>query len=160
MTIKLRLIISVIAVLVLLLMGNLFTKYIMNQSVEAVEQIIEVNSVKLSLLNQLKNLSDERAIMQRNMVILLDDEALALESNRLTESSLSIGVLFKRLVEMNLDDVETGFLRDLRANAADAFNLFGGFMGSEKNLSDRNPLVNKTIINGAGASCVINIKNC
>lgn len=128
MTIKLRLIISVIAVLVLLLMGNLFTKYIMNQSVEAVEQIIEVNSVKLSLLNQLKNLSDERAIMQRNMVILLDDEALALESNRLTESSLSIGVLFERLVEMNLDDVETGFLRDLRANAADAFNLFGGFM--------------------------------
>jgi methyl-accepting chemotaxis protein len=128
MKIKTRLLLSIFAVLMLLAMGNLFTQFIMYQSKQAVEQIINVNSAKLAAVNKLKNLSDERAILQRNMVIMEDMDALAEQSKLLTESSQNIGGMFEALETMKLDETESDLLKQLRANAASAFNLFGGFM--------------------------------
>ncbi|WP_052501408.1 methyl-accepting chemotaxis protein [Thiomicrospira microaerophila] len=128
MKIKTTLLLSILAVLVLLLAGNLFTQYIMYQSQQAVDEIINVNSAKLATVNKLKNLSDERAIMQRNMVILEDDAAVVKQAELLTESSQEIGGVFELLESMSLDDQETALLAKLRTNSAEAFNLFGGFM--------------------------------
>ena len=128
MKIKTTLLLSTLAVLLLLLVGNLFTQYIMHQSQQAVDQIINVNSAKLSIVNKLKNFSDERAIMQRNMVIIENEEEVARQAVLLTASSQQIGAVFEQLETLSLDDVESKYLADLRNNAAEAFNLFGGFM--------------------------------
>ena len=127
MKIKTRLLLSIIAVLVLLTVGNLFTQFIMQQSQQAVDKIINVNSAKLNAVNKLKNFADERAIMQRNMVIIEDPEALDKQMKLLTDSSQNIAGLFDTLDEMQLDKAEASMLGRLRANAASAFNSFGGF---------------------------------
>lgn len=127
MKIKTRLLLSIVAVLVLLTAGNLFTQFIMHQSQQAVDKIINVNSAKLNAVNKLKNLSDERAIMQRSMVILEDEDALAKQMKLLTESSQNIANLFDNLDAMELDRAESIMLGRLRDNAASAFNSFGGF---------------------------------
>lgn len=127
MKIKTRLLLSIVAVLVLLTAGNLFTQFIMHQSQQAVDKIINVNSAKLNAVNKLKNFADERAIMQRNMVIIEDQEALDKQMKLLTESSQNIAGLFDTLDEMQLDKAEASMLGRLRANAASAFNSFGGF---------------------------------
>ncbi|HEY9017851.1 methyl-accepting chemotaxis protein [Thiomicrospira sp.] len=127
MKIKTRLLLSIIAVLVLLTVGNLFTQFIMHQSQQAVDKIINVNSAKLNAVNKLKNFADERAIMQRNMVIIEDPEALDKQMKLLTDSSQNIAGLFDTLDEMQLDKAEASMLGRLRANAASAFNSFGGF---------------------------------
>ncbi|MBE0493137.1 MAG: HAMP domain-containing protein [Thiomicrospira sp.] len=127
MKIKTRLLLSIIAVLVLLTLGNLFTQFIMHQSQQAVDKIINVNSAKLNAVNKLKNFADERAIMQRNMVIIEDEEALAKQMTLLTDSSQNIAGLFDALDAMELDKAEAIMLGRLRANAASAFSSFGGF---------------------------------
>lgn len=127
MKIKTRLLLSIVAVLVLLTAGNLFTQFIMHQSQQAVDKIINVNSAKLNAVNKLKNFADERAIMQRNMVIIEDQEALDKQMKLLTDSSQNIAGLFDTLDEMQLDKAEASMLGRLRANAASAFNSFGGF---------------------------------
>lgn len=127
MKIKTRLLLSIVAVLVLLTAGNLFTQFIMHQSQQAVDKIINVNSAKLNAVNKLKNFADERAIMQRNMVIIEDPEALDKQMKLLTDSSQNIAGLFGALDEMQLDKAEASMLGRLRANAASAFNSFGGF---------------------------------
>lgn len=127
MKIKTRLLLSIIAVLVLLTLGNLFTQFIMYQSQQAVDKIINVNSAKLNAVNKLKNFADERAIMQRNMVIIEDPEALDKQMKLLTDSSQNIAGIFDTLDEMQLDKAEASMLGRLRANAASAFNSFGGF---------------------------------
>ncbi|WP_051678467.1 methyl-accepting chemotaxis protein [Thiomicrospira pelophila] len=127
MKIKTRLLLSIVAVLVLLTAGNLFTQFIMHQSQQAVDKIINVNSAKLNAVNKIKNFADERAIMQRNMVIIEDPEALDKQMKLLTDSSQNIAGLFSTLDEMQLDKAEASMLGRLRANAASAFNSFGGF---------------------------------
>lgn len=128
MKIKTRLLLSIVAVLFLLLMGNLFTQFIMHQSQQAVDQIINVNSAKLATVNKIKNLSDERALMQRNLVIVQDEDEVKRQSTLLAESSQNIGAMFTELEKLSLDETEANFLKQLRDNAAGAFNLFGGFM--------------------------------
>lgn len=128
MKIKTRLLLSILAVLILLLMGNLFTQFVIHQSQQAVDEIINVNSAKLAAVNKLKNLSDERAIMQRNMVIIEDEDQLQQQTQALTESSQSIAGMFEALEALQLDTAETDLLNQLRQNSAEAFNLFGGFM--------------------------------
>lgn len=127
MKIKTRLLLSIIAVLVLLTVGNLFTQFIMHQSQQAVDKIINVNSAKLNAVNKLKNFADERAIMQRNMVIIEDPEALDKQMKLLTESSQNIASQFDVLDAMQLDKAEASMLGRLRSNAASAFTSFGGF---------------------------------
>lgn len=128
MKIKTRLLLSIFAVLILLTIGNLFTQFIMHQSKQAVDNIIDVNIVKLAAVNQLKNLSDERAIMQRNMVVIEEDALLSQQASSLTESSQTIAAMFESIEAMQLDEIEADLLTQLRVNAASAFNLFGGFM--------------------------------
>jgi methyl-accepting chemotaxis protein len=93
-----------------------------------VDEIINVNSAKLAIINKLKNLSDERAILQRNMIVVEDDDQIKPMADLLSQSSQKIGAVFTELEETSLDTQEAEFLKQLRGNAASAFNLFGGFM--------------------------------
>jgi len=128
MTIKTRMIIGIAGAIFFLLASNLVTQFLINETNRTVDQIIKVNGVKLSLLNNLKSVSDERAVLQRNLVLVEDPERQAEVKKGLDESAKQIFNIFERLNQIKLDKRESELYEALKSNVSSANAVFGSFM--------------------------------
>lgn len=128
MTIKARMIIGIAGAIFFLLASNLVTQYLINETNRTMDQIIKVNGVKTALLNNLKSLSEERAILQRDMVLFEEEEKQAEIKKELNRTREEISAIFKRLDEMSLDEREKELKEALMTNVASANTSFSSFM--------------------------------
>ncbi|WP_373019106.1 methyl-accepting chemotaxis protein [Thiomicrorhabdus sp.] len=128
MTIKIRMIIGIVGAIFFLLASNLVTQYLINETNQTMDRIIKVNGVKLALLNDLKSVSDERAVQQRNLVLVEEPEQKAEVKQQLKDSATKIFNIFEAMNNMNLDPKETELYEALKANVSSANAVFGSFM--------------------------------
>ncbi|MBN2866556.1 MAG: HAMP domain-containing protein [Thiotrichales bacterium] len=128
MTIKMRMIIGIVGAIFFLLVSNLVTQFLINQTNQTIHEIIHVNGVKLSLLSELKSVSDERAIMQRNLVLVTEPEKVEVIKGQLKESASQIFDIFEKLNTIKLDPQESAFYESLKVNVSGANAVFGSFM--------------------------------
>lgn len=133
MSIKIKMILVIVATLFLLLLGNLATQYLISETNKTLSQVINVNGEKLALLNQLKNTSDEREIQLLNLVLLDEDEEgydekMAQGDKVLKETATKVFNVFERLNKIELNPEEAKIYEELRANVSSANASFGSFM--------------------------------
>lgn len=128
MTIKMRMIIGIAGAVLFLLVSNLVTQLLINQTNHTINQIIHVNGVKISLLHDLKGASDERAILQRSIVLETEPEKIKLVRDQLTDNTKQIASIFTEIESTKLDPEEAAFYESLRANVVGANAVFGSFM--------------------------------
>lgn len=128
MTIKTRMMIGIAGAIFFLLTSNLVTQFLINETNRTIDQIIKVNGVKLSLLNDLKSVSDERAVLQRNMVLVEEAAQRDQVKARLDETAAQIFEIFETLNKIELDSREAELYESLKENVASANAVFGSFM--------------------------------
>jgi methyl-accepting chemotaxis protein len=128
MTIKVRMIIGIAGAIFFLLASNLVTQFLINESSRTVDQIIKVNGVKVTLLNELKNATEARAILQRDYVLLSEPEQREQIKQALQASREKISDVFNHLREISLDAKETEFREQLMSNVASANTSYSSFM--------------------------------
>lgn len=128
MTIKMRMIIGIVGAVLFLLVSNLVTQLLINQTNSTIHQIIHVNGVKISLLHDLKSASDERAIFQRSIVLETEPERIKSVRAQLTDNTQYIAGIFAEIEKTALDPKEAEFYDSLITNVVGANAVFGSFM--------------------------------
>ena len=128
MTIKTRMVIGIAGAIFFLLVSNLVSQYLINQTNKTIEQIIHVNGVKISLLNDLKSTSDERAVLQRNIVLVTDPEKVVEVKKQLDVTAKQIFNIFERFNALKLDKKELEFYDSIKENVSSANAVYGSFM--------------------------------
>ena len=128
MTIKTRMIIGIAGAIFFLLVSNVVTQVLINDTNRAIEQIIHVNGKKISLLNDLKSVSDTRAVLLRNVVLVTDPEAVTQIKKELKVTADGVFNIFQIANELVLDPTETELYTSIKDNVARANATFGSFM--------------------------------
>ena len=133
MSIKLKMVLGIIGALSLLLVSNLATQYLINETKQTISTVVDVNGEKLSLLNQLKNVSDQREITLLNLA-LLDPEAEGYKERftaydvTLKETRATITKVFAGITAIELMPQEEKMFALIKENVASANASFGSFM--------------------------------
>ncbi|WP_019894597.1 methyl-accepting chemotaxis protein [Hydrogenovibrio halophilus] len=127
MGIKTRMFIGVFGALFFLLTSNLIAQYVFDQSSQTINRIVNETQVKVALLNELKNLTDERAVLSRDLVITEDEAFLERSAARLKETADEIGAVFAQLEAMPLDKKEQAYFEAIQENVIAANRAFGSF---------------------------------
>lgn len=133
MSIKLKMILGIVVTLFLLLISNLATQYLIKQTNKTITTVVDINGEKLSLLNKLKNTSDEREILLLNMVLFDEDEEgyedkIAKSRAALKVTADTIFKIFERLNKIELNKKEKAIYEELRDNVSSANTSFGSYM--------------------------------
>ncbi len=128
MGIKTRMFIGIFGAVLFLLASNLVAQYVFGETSKTINQIVNVNEVKVALLNRLKNLADERAILSRDLVVLENEELIQSSRARLTETANEIAEVFDALEKASLDPKEQAYFDAIRQNVVSANTAFGSFM--------------------------------
>ncbi|QAB14804.1 methyl-accepting chemotaxis protein [Hydrogenovibrio thermophilus] len=128
MGIKTRMFIGIFGAVLFLLASNLVAQYVFGETSKTINQIVNVNEVKVALLNRLKNLADERAILSRDLVVLENEELIQTSRARLTETANEIAEVFDALEKASLDPKEQAYFDAIRQNVVSANTAFGSFM--------------------------------
>ena len=133
MSIKLKMILGIIGTLFLLLISNLATQYLIDQTNHTISTLIDVNGKKLTLFNDLKRISDEREITLLNLVLLDEEgdsfeEALSANIEVLKKNSDVFSSIINEIDGMELLAKEQELFDLLKENVASAFVVFGSFM--------------------------------
>lgn len=142
MKIKYRMLIGIIGALLFLVISNLVAQKIINQTNLTIQELTDVNGLKISVLNRLKNLSDERAVLTRNLIVLTDEVAIKASRDRLITSSEDIGATFVLLEKMQLSPSELELFNRIRENVVGANASFGSFiMAIDEDFKDEAALI-------------------
>ncbi|MDG4811811.1 methyl-accepting chemotaxis protein [Hydrogenovibrio sp. 3SP14C1] len=128
MGIKTRMFIGIFGAILFLLVSNLVAQYIFGQTSKTVNEVVNENQVKVTLLNELKNLTDERAILSRDLVLTEKEDVIKATKKRLSETRNEIGDVFSSLEKMHLDAKEQAFFEAIQQNVVAANVSFGSFM--------------------------------
>ncbi len=121
MKIKTRMFFGVLGAIFFLVASNLIAQEIIDRTNNTIAEIISVNSVKIQLLSDLKNLSDERAILTRDLVIFEEgSEQVSLSKARLGETAEEISSLFKSLNKVPFNEKQALIIEDIRGNMVSA----------------------------------------
>ena len=133
MSIKLKMVLGIVGALSLLLISNLATQYLINETKQTISTVVDVNGEKLSLLNHLKNISDEREITLLNLALLQEDEEdyepkLASYNVELKRTASGVFDVFERVNAIKLSPTEQKIYEELKGNVASANTSFGSFM--------------------------------
>ncbi len=120
--------IGIFGAVLFLLASNLVAQYVFGQTSKTINEIVNVNEVKVALLNRLKNLADERAILSRDLVVSENEELITTSRARLTETANEIAEVFDALEKANLDPKEQAYFDAIRQNVVSANTAFGSFM--------------------------------
>lgn len=127
MKIKTRMFVGIAGAILFLLVSNFIAQYIFQQTSHTIEHITQVQNQKLKILNHLKGLVDERAILFRDLVIYEDGDLKTQSRSRLTETSAEIGKILDELKNMHLNEAETQLYDQLLNNVSSANQSFGSF---------------------------------
>jgi len=120
--------IGIFGAVLFLLASNLVAQYVFGETSKTINQIVNVNEVKVALLNRLKNLADERAILSRDLVVSENEELITTSRARLSETANEIAEVFDALEKANLDPKEQAYFDAIRQNVVSANTAFGSFM--------------------------------
>ena len=127
MGIRPRMFLGVFAALFFLLTSNLIAQYVFDQSSQTINRIVNETQVKVALLNELKRLTDERAVLARDLVITEEADFLERANQRLKSSANDIAEVFEQLDAMALDAKEQAYYEAIRENVVAANRSFGSF---------------------------------
>ncbi|BBP46538.1 chemotaxis protein [Thiosulfatimonas sediminis] len=132
MSIKLKMAAAIVAALVLLLISNLATQYLIAQTNEVISQVVYQNEHKVGLIHKLKSTADEREVLLLDMVLLeeqQDDytEKMALLRSGLESTAKTIFTIFEAVNQIKLSTEEQAIYERLRANVASANLAFANF---------------------------------
>ncbi len=133
MSIKIKMLLGIVGALSLLLISNLATQYLINQTNQTISTVIDVNGAKLSLVNHLKNVSDEREITLLNLALLDEEEEgyadkMAAYDKVLKSTAKGVFNTFEKFNAMQLKPEELKIYEQLKENVASANTSFGSFM--------------------------------
>ncbi len=133
MSIKLKMVLGIIGALALLLVSNLATQYLINETKQTIATVVDVNGEKLSLMNRLKNTSDQREITLLNLALLDPEEEGYEESMAPLDASLNetrdqISVVFSGIDAIPLTPKEAEMYALIRENVVSANTSFGSFI--------------------------------
>ncbi len=133
MSIKLKMVLGIIGALTLLLVSNLATQYLIQETKQTISTVVDVNGEKLSLLNHLKNVSDKREITLLNLALLDPDaddykEGVAASDVALKETRAEITKVFTGITAIQLMPQEEKMFALIRENVQSANASFGSFM--------------------------------
>lgn len=128
MRIKTRMFIGIFGAILFLLTSNLVAQYIFSSTNDTINLIVNENQAKLSLLNRLKNLSDERAVLSRDLVVSEDEDFAKQSRDRLTATADEIASIFDELDKSDLDAKEKQYFTAIRENVVSANAAFGSFI--------------------------------
>lgn len=130
MKIKGKFTIAFASVFVLVLAGSLVTQN-MNDGMDAqIKQMLQQDKLKYDLARNMQYEASVRAEIQRNLVILKDEQALAQERTRMRDSSTRHGEYVEALAKLSLSEGEQKMLADIRQNSLETFNALGEFLGN------------------------------
>lgn len=132
MSIKLKMAGAIVAALLLLFLSSMATQYLLNQTKQTLNQVIDVNSAKLELLNNLQATVHKREI---DILIMshLDPDSEDFETQlengftKLKDSAKEIGDAFAAIDALNLNESEKGLSDKLRENVVSANTSFSSF---------------------------------
>ncbi|MDA3807258.1 MAG: methyl-accepting chemotaxis protein [Thiomicrorhabdus sp.] len=133
MSIKLKMILGIVGALSLLLLSNLATQYLINETKQTISTVVDVNGEKVSLLNHLKNVSDRREITLLNLALLDPDEnsyaeQFAALDVTLKETRAEITKVFSGISNIKLNPQEEEMYALIKQNVRSANTSFGSFM--------------------------------
>ncbi|MDX1796342.1 MAG: methyl-accepting chemotaxis protein [Hydrogenovibrio sp.] len=128
MGIKTRMFIGIFGAVLFLFASNMIAQYVFHSTTATVDQITQVNSHKIVLLNRLKNISDERAILFRDLVIFQQADKLKQAREALKGTADNIADIFKQLDGMQLSEKEKKFFEQIKENVVSANQSYGSFI--------------------------------
>lgn len=130
MRIRSKLALAFGSVFILVLAGSSITLSL-NQGVEKqITQVLTSDNVKYDLARKMQYEAALRAEVQRNLVILEDDELLAHERENMRESTLRHADYINQLSEMTLSDDELALIDLIKENSAQTFAVVGELFGN------------------------------
>lgn len=126
-------ILAILGALSLLLAGNIVTQTLISHTNQTISTVINVNGEKLTLLNQLKNISDNREIALLNMLLLDEemdnfDDKIAHYNESLKKSAAVFGGILDRFDTIPLQAEEREIFDRLRAAAVTSRQSFGSLI--------------------------------
>ncbi|MBO1928034.1 HAMP domain-containing protein [Thiomicrorhabdus sp. 6S2-11] len=132
MSIKLKMAGAIVAALLLLLISNLATQYLISQTNQVINTVVYENDHKVGLIHKLKSSADAREVLLLDMVLLdeeNDDYETQMSSLRegLDKTATAIFNVFEALNKLTLSEKETSIYENLRANVATANLAFANF---------------------------------
>ena len=127
MKIRTRMFIGILGAVIFLFVSNMIAQSVFNSTNEVVEKVTKVNNVKIQTLNTFKNLSDQRALLFRNLLLLEDETALKQVRADLKLSSQRIGALLKKLDGFKLQGKEAKLYAKVQGNLKSANASFVEF---------------------------------
>jgi len=133
MSIKMKMILGIIGTLSLLLVSNLATHWIINETNKTITTVVDVNGKKLELLNGLNNIASQREVQLLNLAILdPDSDEFETELNDrkalLKTSAESILHFFNALNEVEFAEEEQHVYDEIKSSMNGANVAFGSFM--------------------------------
>jgi len=130
MSIKIRMVIGIVGAILFLVLSNLISQTVFKQTTQSIHQVIDIDGQKTQVLSKLKNLSDERALIFRNLILLSDEQKLKQNRARLNASAKQISALIKRLNKLSTTPKEQAILQQLKANMVKANHIYQDFISS------------------------------
>jgi len=133
MSIKMKMILGIIGTLSLLLVSNLATHWIINETNKTITTVVDVNGKKLELLSGLNNIASQREVQLLNLAILdPDSDEFEAELNDrkalLKTSAESILHFFNALNEVEFAEEEELVYDEIKSSMNGANVAFGSFM--------------------------------
>jgi len=130
LSIRTKMAIGILGAIAFITFANMTSQYIFNQTHKTFEQIVEIEQKKLSLVGDLGVLSAQRAVLQRDMLILEeeDETRIAQTKEALTATATGIFETFEALNLIEMSSEETQIYDQLRTNVSSANQLFAEFM--------------------------------
>ncbi|WP_238843418.1 methyl-accepting chemotaxis protein [Thiomicrorhabdus xiamenensis] len=132
MSIKLKMAGAIIAALSLLFISNLATQFLIAQTNQAIDRIVNENDKKVALINSLKHSADERELILLDMV-LIEEEDEGYEQKMdgfkkgLERTAKEIFDIFEALNASNLQPKEEDIYQRLRTNVSGANLVYASF---------------------------------
>lgn len=132
MSIKLKMAGAIVAALVLLLISNLATQYLIAQTNDVINQVVYENDYKVGLIHKLKSSTDAREVLLLDMVLLDEDNddyatEMGLLRKGLDSTAGDIFAVFEALNKIELSDKESSIYQRLRENVSSANLAFANF---------------------------------
>lgn len=125
MKIKTRMFIGVAGAVLFLVVSNLITHEIIKNTNDSIHQVIDVSGTKIKALNKLKNLSEERAVLTRDLVVFeSDSKHFSSSKERLKTSAQELSETFTFFGEQPLDKEESRLFESIKENMQSANAVF------------------------------------
>lgn len=122
MSIRTRMVLGVMVVIIFMLVSNLVTQLVFNKTQKAFETVVELDQKKLFLVAELNILASQRAVQQRELLIIEEDDEEKREKVKqdLKTTGEEVFSIFEALNEIEMNEEELKIYDQIRENVQSA----------------------------------------